>query len=122
MACAAQQRYGTALTEGLLMSSRDGVNFHRWNEAFLRPGIERGDAWHYGQQYIGWHVVETKSSLQQAPNELSLYASESYWHGKGSALEALHVAAGWIRVGVGGVEGRSAVDSSVRVHWPATAD
>jgi thioredoxin-like negative regulator of GroEL len=82
----AQQRYGTALTEGLLMSSRDGVNFHRWNEAFLRPGIERGDAWHYGQQYIGWHLVETKSALQRAPNELSLYASESYWHDEGSAL------------------------------------
>ncbi len=68
------------------MSSRDGVKFHRWNEAFLRPGIERPDAWHYGQQYIGWHLVETKSSLPQAPNELSLYASESYWHGKGSGL------------------------------------
>ncbi len=82
----AQQRYGTALTEALLMSSRDGVRFHRWNEAFLRPGVERPDAWHYGQQYIAWHVVETPSSLEGAPNELSLYASESYWHGNGSRL------------------------------------
>lgn len=81
-----QQRYGTALTEGLLMSSRDGVKFHRWNEAFLRPGIERQGAWHYGQQYIAWHVVETASSLPGAPNELSLYASEGYWHGMGSKL------------------------------------
>jgi HEAT repeat protein len=81
-----QQRYGTALTEGLLMSSRDGVKFHRWNEAFLRPGIERPGAWHYGQQYIGWHVVQTASAIAGAPQELSLYASESYWHGKGSAL------------------------------------
>jgi hypothetical protein len=80
------QRYGTAITEGLLMSSRDGVNFKRWNEAFLRPGIQRPGSWHYGHQYIAWHAVETKSTLPGAPNELSLYASESYWTGKGSAL------------------------------------
>ena len=37
----ASQRYGTAITEGLLMASRDGVRFNRWNEAFLPPGIQR---------------------------------------------------------------------------------
>jgi len=72
------RRYGTAITEGLLMASRDGVRFKRWNEAFLRPGIEREGTWNYGQQFIAWHVVETKSALKGAPNELSLYASESY--------------------------------------------
>lgn len=80
------QRYGTAITDALLMASRDGTQFTRWNEAFLRPGIERPDAWHYGHQYIAWHLVETKSSLPGAPNELSLYATEGYWHGKGSAV------------------------------------
>ena len=34
----ASPRYGTAITDGLFMTSRDGVLFHRWNEAFLRPG------------------------------------------------------------------------------------
>jgi len=82
----ASLRYGTALTEGLLMASRDGVRFKRWNEAFLRPGIEREGTWHYGHQYIAWHVVETKSALEGAPNELSLYAGESYWTGKSSLL------------------------------------
>jgi hypothetical protein len=80
------ERYGTAITEGLLMVSRDGLHFKRWNEAFLRPGIQRPGTWQYGAQYIGWHLVETPSSLPGAPNELSLYATESYWHGKGSAL------------------------------------
>ena len=79
-------RYGTAVTESLLMSSRDGVKFKRWNEAFLRPGIQRPGAWNYGHQYVAWHVVETSSALPGAPRELSLYASESYWTGKGSAL------------------------------------
>ncbi len=80
------ERYGTAITEALLMASRDGLKFKRWNEAFLRPGIERTDTWHYGHQYIAWHLVETRSDLTGAPNELSLYAVESYWTGKGSAL------------------------------------
>jgi hypothetical protein len=78
------ERYGTAITEGLVMASRDGVNFKRWNEAFVPPGPERPGAWNYGHQYIGWHVVETKSALEGAPNELSLYASEGYWLGKSS--------------------------------------
>ncbi len=80
------QRYGTAITEGLLMASRNGTHFERWNEAFLRPGIERPGTWQYGHQYIAWHVVETAGSLPGAPNELSLYASEDYWHGEGSRL------------------------------------
>lgn len=86
MRAKASLRYGTAITEGLLMASHDGVTFKRWNEAFLRPGIEREGTWHYGQQYIGWHVVETKSALEGAPNELSLYAVESYWTGNSSLL------------------------------------
>ena len=82
----ANLRYGTALTEALLISSRDGVVFERWPEAFLPPGIERPGTWNYGQQYIAWHVVETRSELPGAPPELSLYATESYWTGTSSAL------------------------------------
>jgi hypothetical protein len=80
------QRYGTAITEGLLMASRDGVRFERWNDAFLPPGPEREGTWNYGQQYIAWHLVETKSSLAGSANELSLYASESYWTGNSSEV------------------------------------
>lgn len=80
------QRYGTALSDTLLMASRDGVNFQRWNEAFLRPGPQRPGTWNFGHQYVAWQLVETKSALPGAANELSLYASESYWTGQGSAL------------------------------------
>ena len=31
-------------------------------------------------------MVQTESSRSDSPNLLSLYASEDYWHGKGSAL------------------------------------
>jgi hypothetical protein len=86
MRASSSKRYGTAITDSLFMASRDGTQFTRWNEAFLRPGSERPDSWNYGHQYIGWHIMETASSLAGAPNELSLYATESYWHGKGSML------------------------------------
>jgi len=82
----AHLRYGTSLTEGLIMASRDGVHFERWNEAFLRPGPQRPKTWLYGHQYIAWHAVETKSSLPGAANEMSLYASEGSWHGKGNSM------------------------------------
>jgi hypothetical protein len=80
------ERYGTALTEGVLMASRDGVRFKRWNEAFLRPGVQRPGTWQYGQQYIACHVVQTAPTLPGTPDELSLYATEGYWHNKGGIL------------------------------------
>jgi hypothetical protein len=78
-------RYGTALTDALLMTSRDGKTFKRWGDAFLRPGSSE-DNWKYGDNYIAWHVVETKSAIEGAPNELSIYATESYWTGTSSRL------------------------------------
>lgn len=77
----ANPRYGTALTEGLLMTSRDGLTFKRWPEAFLRPGLRLKDNWKYGDNYIAWHAVETASHLPNSPPELSLYAGEGYWTG-----------------------------------------
>lgn len=80
-------RYGTALTEVLFMASRDGSLFKRWNEAFIRPGIERKGTWAYGNQYVGWQIVETKSALgADAPNELSFYSLEDFWTGTDCAL------------------------------------
>ena len=79
-------RFGTAVTEALFMTSRDGHTFKRWDDAFLRPGIERKHSWAYGNQYIAWQLVETKSKYEEAPNELSLYATEGYWTGTSSQL------------------------------------
>lgn len=82
----ATERYGTAITETLFMSSRDGVRFTVHDEAFLRPGLERDGTWLYGQNYPAYQLVETRSSLDPGINELSLYAVERYWHGRGSVL------------------------------------
>jgi hypothetical protein len=86
MRAKASERYGSALSETLLMAGRDGVTFKRWNEAFIRPGPEREGTWNYGHLFGGWHLVETKSALAGAPNELSFYATESYWTGHSSIL------------------------------------
>ncbi len=80
------ERYGTAITEALFMSSRDAISFKRWPEAFIRPGIERHNQWKYGDNYLAWQLVETQSSMKGAPNELSLYSTEGYWTEKSDML------------------------------------
>ncbi len=44
-------REGTAVTDGMFMSSRDGLNFDIWPESFIRPGLKVKDAWFYGDNY-----------------------------------------------------------------------
>lgn len=80
------RRHGSAVTDGLLITSRDGRRFHRWDEAFLRPGLRTQHNWAYGDNYIAWHVVETSSTFDDQPRELSLYATESYFTGSASRL------------------------------------
>ncbi len=74
-------RYGTTLTDAAFMTSRDGVTFHRWGEAFIRPGPAGKDTWVYGDNFVFWGMIQTKSNLDGAPDEISLYATEGYWEG-----------------------------------------
>jgi hypothetical protein len=83
---ATSSREGTALTDGLFMTSRDGLSFRRWREAFLRPGPRSRDNWVYGDNFQNWGLVETKSDIDGAPDDLSIYATESYWTGHSSQL------------------------------------
>ncbi len=73
------KRYGTTVTDSVMITSRDTVHFKRWGEAFIRPGLRTGDNWIYGDNYIAWHVVTTKADMVNAPDELSIYSTESYW-------------------------------------------
>ena len=79
---AAYPRVGSDLSDGLFMSSRDGVSFQRWDEAFLRPGPEADRSrsnWMYGDNYQGYGLFETTSSIHGAANEISMLFSEGYW-------------------------------------------
>jgi hypothetical protein len=79
-------RYGSAVTDGLFMSSRDGKTFKRWGEAFIRPGLRTAGNWVYGDNYQNWGVVETAGDLPGAPPELSFYSTEGYWRGTASVI------------------------------------
>ncbi len=79
-----KKRYGTALSEGLFMTSRDGRIFKRWGEAFIRPGVERSGLWIYGAGFQAHGMIETHSALPGAPPELSFYLTENSWLGKGT--------------------------------------
>ena len=70
------ERIGTALTDTLFISSRDGVSFKVADHAFIRPGLRPKDNWIYGDNYTNWGIVETPSDVDGAPPELSFYVSE----------------------------------------------
>jgi hypothetical protein len=72
-------RFGTSLTDGLFMSSRDGVTFHRWGEAFLRPGPQLQGNWCYSDNYQSRGLIETPSHLEGAPSVYSFFAIEDTW-------------------------------------------
>lgn len=74
-----EKRFGTAITDGQFMTSRDGRTFRRWDETFLRPGPERRDNWVYGDGYMGLGLIELPAEDAGAPPELSLYVSENHW-------------------------------------------
>ncbi len=59
------------INDGVLMSSRDGVHWERWVEAFLRPAADPL-CWTDRNNYIAWGMAPTSES------EISLYWSEHY--------------------------------------------
>ena len=84
-------RYGLATTDCLFMSSRDGGKWFRHDEAIIRPGMEREFNWVYGDCYPAAGMVETKSDLPYAPDELSMYMFEKHWSGEPSLLRRMTV-------------------------------
>ncbi len=89
VALKAHQRVGTDLTDGLFMTSRDGLAFKRWDEVYARPGLQQKGNWMYGNMYQNWGLIETPwdatgvgpISLEgvRVPRELSIYQSEGGW-------------------------------------------
>ena len=78
------ERYGSALTDGMFMTSRDAQTFHLWHESFIRPGLRPQDNWAYGDNWQCRGVVTTKSAFDGAPDELSVYTKEGHWRGDSS--------------------------------------
>jgi hypothetical protein len=73
------------VSDGVFMSSRDGVSFARWTEAFIRPGLQP-ERWVTRNNMTAWGIVETRGYLDNAPDELSIYSTEHYYRGEACKL------------------------------------
>ena len=66
-----------AMTDGLFMTSRDGLNFHRFDDVpFFPSGIEGDGNWVYGDAYPAHGMVETPSDRKNEPNQISMFAPD----------------------------------------------
>ena len=63
--------YLTGVSDGGFMTSRDGVHWKLWREAFIRPSLDR-KTWVNRNNGPAWGMLET------APGEISVYWVEGY--------------------------------------------
>jgi hypothetical protein len=68
------------MLEPLLITSRDGQTFHRWEEALIRPG-RNADRWFNRSNYIQTGIMITPSPLPGEDKELSILTNEDYYKG-----------------------------------------
>jgi hypothetical protein len=74
-----------SISETLFMTSRDGLHFKRWGEAFIRPG-PRKERWIYGATFAHYGLLVTKPEAAGMPDELSLYVNDGGgWTQRGKA-------------------------------------
>ena len=73
-----EDRSGIVMTDCIFMTSRDGLHFKKYNEAFMRPGAENERNWIYGDCYPARGLLETPSDTKGADNELSMYSHIDY--------------------------------------------
>jgi hypothetical protein len=64
------------VSDAVFMSSRDGVHWKRWQEAFIRPGLDQAN-WTHRNNMVAHGLVET------GVGEISLYVSQHYEHPTG---------------------------------------
>lgn len=72
-------RYALAITDCVFITSRDGVRFKKYDEAFVRPGSENGRNWQYGGCYPARGMIETAPDEEGAEPELSMFFKENSW-------------------------------------------
>lgn len=67
-------RQGSALTDCVAMTSRDGLHFDRFDsEAFIKPGIEATENWGYGDGYVSHGFALTPIEGNPDKKELSFF-------------------------------------------------
>ena len=66
-----EDEINNGLSDGVFMTSRDGVHWLRYLEAFIRPGRDE-------RNWVHRTNAVSRGILQTAPDELSLYVSRNY--------------------------------------------
>lgn len=89
---------GDGLSDGVFMSSRDGLTFRRWREAFMRPGLDE-ENWIDRNQLSTWGMLELK------PGEISLYYLEHNYVETHNVMRATIRTDGFVSVHAGGEAG-----------------
>ena len=79
-------RYGIAITDCAFMVTRDGVHFHREEDAFMDPGPENPKNWLYGDCYPFPGLMTVPGRRPGADPELAFHCCEGYWSGKAQTL------------------------------------
>ena len=70
-------RLGLSVSDTLFMMSRDGLNFTRYREAFIRPGPEHPKNWVYGSVYFSNGLFVTQPAHPGCDPEFSFYCIEN---------------------------------------------
>lgn len=86
------------VSDGVFMSSRDGLNFHLWNEAFIRPGQDR-------ENWTDRNIMTAWGLLDLHPGEITLYYSEHYRHPTNRLMRATVRTDGFTSLHAGGKTG-----------------
>lgn len=84
------RRFGLAITDCVFMFSRDGQNFFREDDAFMRPGPENPDNWVYGDCYPARTLVKIPSPAG-GDDELALFTFDRHWSGLASNLNRYRI-------------------------------
>ncbi|MGQ9579574.1 MAG: hypothetical protein ACUVT8_01355 [Armatimonadota bacterium] len=90
---------GNGVSDGVFMSSRDGLTFHRWVEAFMRPGLDEAN-WLDRNVMAAWGILET------APGELSLYYLEHNYRPTHCVRRVTIRTDGFVSIHAGAIPGR----------------
>jgi hypothetical protein len=61
----------TGVSDGGFMTSRDGVHWKRWREAFIRPGLDQ-------KNWLDRNTLPACGILETGPEEISVYWTEHY--------------------------------------------
>ena len=84
-----EHRY-SGVSDGVFMTSRDGLLFRRWGEALIRPGLQY-ERWGNRNNMIACGILETASDVPGTPHELSIYSIEGYYQGESCRMRRFTV-------------------------------